>query len=173
MKTKAQKQTELKRAEKMLEGSKTMVFTDFSGVSAEDMRALRREMTKAGAALLVIKKRILGVLLKQKGIDFNPKNLNGAIGTVFAPTATDEIAGQVFQVFATRGGTDKKAKEANIKKILGAYDLSANKALDQAEILMLGRLPPRPVALAMLLGQLLAPIQSFMYILNEKSKRSS
>ncbi len=173
MKTKSQKQTELKRADEMLKGSKTLLFTDFRNVSSEDMRKLRREMKGIGAALLVIKKRLLDVLLKQKGIEYDTHALDGAVGTVFSPASAEEVAGSVYQVLASRGGTDKKLKEANIKKMLGGYDLVGKQPIDQKMILMLGQLPPRPVALAQLLGQILAPIQSLMYILNEKAKRSS
>jgi hypothetical protein len=38
------------------------------------------------------------------------------------------------------------------------------------DVVYIGKLPPREVVLAQLLGMLAAPIRSFLYILDEKSK---
>ena len=66
MKTKAQKENELKGAEALLKDSAALAFADFTKVSAEDLRRFRREVKTAGGDFLVIKKRLLNVLLKQK-----------------------------------------------------------------------------------------------------------
>jgi len=45
--------------------------------------------------------------------------------------------------------------------------------LEGAQVVRIGTLPPREVLLAQLLGVLAGPIRSFMYLLDEKAKRSS
>jgi ribosomal protein L10 len=46
-------------------------------------------------------------------------------------------------------------------------------SIEAAQIVYIGKLPPREVVLAQLLGMLSAPIRSFLYLLDEKGKRSS
>jgi hypothetical protein len=62
------------------------------------------------------------------------------------------------------------AKDIWIKKILAGYDIGNNVAIDAEQLIYIGKLPPREVVLAQLLGMLAAPIRSFLYILDEKSK---
>ncbi len=173
MKTKAQKTEELKKAAEMLKKSDVLLFTDFGKVSAEDLRKLRREVSGIGGSMLVIKKRLLNVLLKEKGFDYDVRQFGAAVGTVFASGGVETASGPVYKFFAALGGTDKEAKAAAIKKVLGGYDLKAKAPIDAATVVMIGQLPPREVLLGQLLGQLLAPLQSLMYLMNEKSKRSS
>jgi len=65
--TKAQKQEELKRAKVLLDKSQALIFTDFTKIPAESIRKLRIDLKNSGANFLVIKKRLLGLLLKEKG----------------------------------------------------------------------------------------------------------
>jgi ribosomal protein L10 len=44
--------------------------------------------------------------------------------------------------------------------------------LSAEEVLFVGQLPPREILLAQLLGMIAAPIKSFLYVLDQKSKRS-
>ena len=79
---------------------------------------------------------------------------------------------RVFKFFNGLGGADKEAKVAAMKKILGGYDLSSKQVVDAKTVVYYGQLPPREVALAQVLGMLVAPIRGFMHILNEKSKQA-
>lgn len=173
MKTKAQKGEELKDAEKLLKGSDALVFVDFNKVSAEDLRRLRREVRDAGNSMLVIKKRLLGVALKEKGIEFNPKQYSSAVGTIFSDKGLETASSSVYKFFNSLGGTDKELKSAAMKKILGGYDLKNKELADASKIMFYGQLPPREVALSMVLGMFIAPIKAFMYLMNEKSKKSA
>lgn len=163
MKTKSQKQTELNKGKKLLEKSQTLVFTDFTKLTAEELRRLRSELKKTGAEYLVIKKRLLGLILKEKGIDFDTKSHKVSMGTVFSEKDIENGLGTVVKFFS--GLEDGK------KKILGGFDVN-NKALLEAEkVLMIGNLPPKEIILAQLLGMIQAPISSLLYIFQERSKK--
>lgn len=170
MKTKAQKQADVKAAGEKLERSKTMVFTDFGRITAEDMRKLRREMQKTGAELSVVKKRLLNVLFKEKGVDYDARQFEGPVGTIFAAGGLDTVAGAVHKFFAGLGA-DAKAKQESLKKILGAYDLDAKAAVTRETVIMVGQLPPREVLLGQLFGTIAAPLSALMYILQQKSEQ--
>lgn len=170
MKTKAQKTEELAKARVLLEKSKALIFADFSKVTAEDIRKLRTELGKSGANFLVIKKRLLGLLLKEKGIAADLGQFKVSVGTIFAEGDIEKAAGPAYKFFSTLTPPDGAAKDVWVKHLLGGYDAATKAAVDAQQIIYIGKLPPREVLLAQLLGMLTAPIRSFMYVLDQKSK---
>jgi large subunit ribosomal protein L10 len=173
MKTKAQKQEELKKGKELLEKAKILVFTDFTKVKAEDLRRMRRELKKAGANFLVIKKRLLGLLLKEHGVNFDTKQFKLSIGTVFSGRDLEKISGPLYKFFSVLEVPEGMEKDLWLKHILGGYDLENNNLIDAAQIIAIGKLPPREVLLGQLLGVLAAPLRSLMYLLDQKAKRST
>jgi large subunit ribosomal protein L10 len=172
MKTKAQKQVELGEAKKLLEKSEGLIFADFTQVPAEDLRKFRRELTKIGGTFLVIKKRLLGLLFKEKGIDIDLKQYKTSIGTVFAENGLEGAAAPSFQFFKGLALPEGAPKDLWIKHLIGGYDMKAMMPVAAAQVMYIGSLPPREVLLAQLLGMLAAPIRSFLYVLDQKSKQS-
>lgn len=162
MKTKTQKQEELKNSEELLKKSDVLIFTDFSALTAEQMRRLRREFKAMGAELKVMKKRLLAVLFKEKGIGFDARGVEGSLGTVFSKNGVEHVSTTLFK-FLKELGFEKE-------KILGGYDVKAKSQIDAKTIMMIGQLPPREALLGQLLGMIAAPIRSFLYVLDQKSK---
>ncbi|KKU14492.1 MAG: hypothetical protein UX23_C0015G0011 [Parcubacteria group bacterium GW2011_GWB1_45_9] len=113
MKTKAQKEVEVSEAKELLKKSDALVFVDFNKVSAEDLRNLRREVRAAGNSMLVLKKRLLGVALKEKGIEFDSKQFAGSLGTVFSGQGLETASSAVYKFFSSLG-EDKEAKVGRI-----------------------------------------------------------
>lgn len=164
MKTKAQKAEQIEKGSDLLDKSQSMVFTDFSQLPAEKVRELRRQLNESGAKMFVIKKRLLNILMKQKGLDFDLSRFKFSVGTIFSPDGIDSSSSTVYKFF-------KELKEED-KKILGGYDLSKKQFVEPSEVLMLGSLPPREVLLAQVLSMFVAPLRGFMYVLDQKSKQS-
>src|SRR5579863_9774764 len=129
MKTRAQKSDELKKAKELLEKSRTLIFADFTKVTAEDIRALRTELRKVGANFLVIKKRLLGILLKEKGIPADLSQFKVSIGTIFSESDIEKAAGPAYKFFSTLAVPEGAAKDVWVKHLLGGYDANANTAL--------------------------------------------
>jgi ribosomal protein L10 len=126
MKTKAQKIEDVKKASALMAKSETMVFADFGRISAENLRKLRREMKASNASFSVVKKRLLNVAFKEQGIDYDARQFEAAVGTIFSAEAIDKIGGPLYKFFAGLG--DQKAKADNLKKLLGAYDVKGRQA---------------------------------------------
>ena len=171
MKTKAQKSEEMKRAKELLEKSNSLIFTDFTKVSAEDVRKLRNELKKSGARFLVVKKRLLGLILKEKGMDADLGRFKVSVGTIFSEGGVDHSAGPAYRFFSGLEVPEGGAKDMWIKKLLGGYDLGANAPIDATQVIRIGQLPPREVLLAQLLGVMVGPVRAFLYILSEKAKQ--
>lgn len=164
MLTKQQKAEQIKEARQSIKESKLLLFTDFTGTSVEEIKSLRRSLRELEAKYKVVKKRLLRVALTESGVDFNPEQFDSQIGTIFASRDISEIASPVYK-FA-------KGVEAKGFKILGAYDLENKAFIEGAMVKMIGQLPPREILLAQFVGMLAMPIKMFMYVLEQKSKKS-
>ena len=164
MKTKQQKQDELNTAADLLNKSKVLIFTDFGGVKANDINRLRKITNALGAKLFTTKKTLLNIALKKEGVEWEGLNGKTPVATVFSPLEVDKISSPVFKFFQ-----ELKLEKT---KILGGYDKESKTLLTKEEVLFIGNLPPKEVLLAQLLGMLAAPIRSFLYVMDEKSKQS-
>ncbi len=171
MKTKIQKTEELTRAKELLKKSHALVFTDFTKIPAEDVRKLRRELKKNDAQFLVIKKRLLSIALKEKGIDVDLASLKTSVGTVFSENDIEKAVAPTFKFFSSLEIPEGMPRDTWVKHLLGGYDMAKESTLDAAQIVFIGKLPPREVLLSQLLGALAGPIRSLLYVLDEKSKK--
>lgn len=171
MRTRAQKEESLKKAGELLEKSQALVFVDFTSVSTQALRNLRKELKTIGAKLFVLKKRILGLLLKEKGIGFDVSLHKLSLGAIFSESDPEKVSAPVFRFFSSLEVPEGGAKDKWVKHIIGGYDLKNKNAVPAEQIIFIGKLPPREVLLAQLLGMLAAPLRGFMYLLQEKSKQ--
>jgi large subunit ribosomal protein L10 len=166
MKTKAQKQEELKKGGDLLGKSQAVLLVDFAKVGTADLRALRKELKGAGNQLFIMKKRIMNLMLKEKGIAYSAKDMKTSVAAIFASNI-ETAAGAIYKFFKAL----EKEKKIEGEKILGGFDVAGNQPLDAARVIMIGKLPPREALLGQLLGMLAAPIRSFLYVLDQKSKQ--
>ncbi len=162
MLTKAQKISQIKEGKELLKGSDSLIFADFEGTKAEDLRVLRNVLREAGAKYQVIKKRLLGIVLKENGINFDTNQFDSQVGTIFVK---GEISGGAQPAY-------KFSKQNPKFKILGGLTLEQKEFIPKETIIAIGNLPSREVLLGQLLGVLSSPLRAFMYVLSEKSKRS-
>lgn len=172
MKSRAQKQKELEKGRDLLKKSSALVFVDFTKVPTEALRKLRKEIKAVGGNLLLIKKRLLGILLKEIGAGFDPKTNKFSLGTIFSEGDIEKISAPVYKFFASLDVPDGGAKDMWVKHIIDAYDVNAKAKVGAEQVIFIGKLPPREVLLAQLFGMLAAPLRSFMYLLQEKSKQT-
>ena len=160
MKTKQQKQNELESHLDRINQSKTIIFTDYTGVSAENITGFRKQLRESDSYFKVAKKRLLNLAFQKNNIDINPVGFDGQLGVVFSSKEIFEVASPVFE-FAK--------KNANLK-VLGGYDISGNVVLDFDYMKRLSLLPSREVLLGQLVGMVSAPLRMFMLTINERAK---
>ena len=172
MKTKSQKQEEIKKGEELLVGKDAVLLLDFLKVKTGDLKNLRKELKDAGNPLLVIKKRLLGVILKREGIEIKSGDAAVPVGAVFASNL-EAAAGSIFKFFKGLETAKKLSPQGAKAKMLGGYDLKTKDAISRETVLAIGQLPPREILLAQLLGMIAAPLKSLLYILKQKSEQPS
>jgi len=142
---------------------KTLIFTDYSGTSVNDLNSLRKSLDEVDSKFQVIKKRLLRVMFEQSKIDFNPETLEGQLGVVLSDKSMEELAGPVYG-FASKSKTFK---------ILGGFEMDEKKFMESEMVEMIGKLPSRDVLISQVVGAIAAPLRAFLYVLSEKSKQTS
>lgn len=161
MLTKEQKIKQVEEGLEEFKKSEVLIFTDFTGVSVNNLNSFRVSVRELGASFRVFRKRLLKIIFQNLKLDFNPEEFEGQTGVISSSKDLPEFAGIVY----------KFSKEHEDFKILGGFDLKQKKFIEGSEIEMIGRLPSREVLLAQLVGTIAAPIRSFLYILSEKAKK--
>jgi len=160
-KTKTQKNQVVEKGAKSLKESSNLIFADFGGTSAQDINSLRVSLRETGSRFEVIKKRLLDIILKNKGLDMDTKSFDGQVGTVFVTGEISDVAGRVFRF--------SKGKEKF--KILGGVDLEKGENLEADYVTRIGQLPSRDVLIGQVMGGMVAPLRAFMWILKERSSK--
>ena len=160
-KTKAQKQEAIKVGDREMKDTKFIVFADFSKVTNEELKAFRRLLRAINAKFTIVKKRLMGIILKNAGIEFNPKQFNGQMGTIFAKGDISDIAQVAY----------KFSKEKQNFKLLGGLDILKKALLPKETVVAIGRLPSREVLLGQLLGGITGPVRKLMFVLGEVAKK--
>ena len=138
-----------------LERSSIVVSTGYSGMNANQMVDLRRRMLQGGVEFVVIKNNLLSL----------------AADAAEVPQLKDIITGQTAialgyedPVTAAKAVTDA-ANAGGVLSINGAV-VSRGDALPPTEVSRLAALPPRPVLVAQLLGNMQSPLYGLMSVLN-------
>ncbi|MDP3729850.1 MAG: 50S ribosomal protein L10 [bacterium] len=166
MLTKIQKKSLIEEGGKRLQESETLVFAQFSGVSVESFKKLRRNLRAVGADVSVIKKRLLQIILQQAGVEFVTTNAKTQMATIFAKGDLSSVA-SIVHTFVKEIAKAKKGEFA----IVGAFDLKEKRFVDAPEFKAIATLPSREVLLAQIAMMLTVPLKQIMTILNEKSKQ--
>lgn len=162
MRTKSQKSKDIESGVQNLTTSETVIVTNFTGLSANDMNALRKKVKEISGRVQVMKKRLLKFVFENRGMQFDPKQFNGQVSVVFSPKDIGETAALVSAF---------KKEHKDKFEVLGGWNVSEKLFLEKELVEKIGNLPPRPILLGQLVGMIAAPIRSFLFVLNEQSKK--
>lgn len=153
MQTKQQKKEIVKELAEKIKSSKSIVFSDYKGLSVKDMTVLRKDLKKEGADFNVFKKTLMNIAFKEAGIDVDIKKLEGQVA--LAISSQDEVA--AAKIIA------KMAKANENIKMLGG--ILGTKELSCEEVKALAKLPSKEELLAKLVGSLNAPISGLVNVM--------
>ena len=129
------------------------IFTDYRGMTVEQITNLRNTLREKGAAYRVIKNRFAKLALEQMGMPDVGDQLIGPTAVVLAETDSGPIAKILFQA----------AKEAPVSVKGGIIN---GNVFTAEEVEAYSKLPSRDELIASLMGTMKAPIQNFVYVLN-------
>ena len=141
-------------AQQLGEASLT-VFTDFRGLSAQQMTGLRRQLRESGIRYQVAKNTMTRFALSSRGITDFDALLDGPIAIAYSQ-GDETVPPRVLQDFIRSNRSPLRLKGG----------LLGNRVLGPQELTMLATIPPKEVLVAQLAGGLKAPITGLVTVLN-------
>lgn len=167
MKTKQQKAKEIEQGKNLLEDAKSLVFVNFSNTPVKDITILKRLLDDSDSTYKVLKKRLLGLALKEKNIPVDINQFDSQLATIFSKKDISEPSGTVYKF--------SKGKEKEIPgfKMVGGFDLVGSKFFGADEIKKIGSLPSKEILITQFLYMLNTPARSLAFVLSEIAKTKS
>lgn len=151
---KQKKQSIVKDLEEKISQAKSVVFTNYFGVGANDINDLRKKFRESGSEYVVAKKTLLDVAFKNSKIEgVQAKELDGEVAAVFG--YEDEVAPAKL--------IDEFKKSHNSIEMVGG--VLENKFIDAAKVRELAKLPSKLELYARVVGSINAPISGFVNVL--------
>jgi large subunit ribosomal protein L10 len=157
-KTRAQKVLTVEELTKAFKKGKSAAFADYQGMTVDKITALRKRLHGAQVEYIVAKKTLLAKAAKEAGYDISFASMPGMLGAAFA--FEDEMA--PAKLIGDAG------KDAPIKLVGGIFE---GKAIDQASVIALSKLPSKPQLLGQLLSVLNGPTAAFVRLLNARREK--
>ena len=141
--------------------AKSMIFVNYCGITVAEDTALRKEFRENNVTYKVFKNRLLIKALAELGITgYDAKLLEGTTAVAFSE---DEVA--PAKVFC------KHSKE--IQKMEVKFGVVNGEIMDKAQVEALSKIPDKKTLIAMLLGQLQAPVSALARALNAISEKQA
>ena len=139
-----------------LERSSIAMTATYSGISVNQMIELRRAMKAGGVDFTIVKNTLLSLAADEARKPQLKEIVQGP--TAIALGYDDPVeAAKTLSEFARNGGTSLA--------VIGAV-MGDGAAMSSPEFTRLASLPPKPIILAMLLGQLQSPIVRLVTVMN-------
>lgn len=150
-----EKQLLLDEVKEQIKAHPSFVIMRYTGLSAIKAADLRRQVSKRGGSVGVMRKRILLKAAQAAGIELENIDLAGHIGLVYSKEEPAEIAKCVYQF-----GQDNDKAVA----IAGGY--IEGKVYQAEEVVMISQLPSKDEMRAQLLGLLEAPMAETLAVVD-------
>ncbi|SHH17373.1 LSU ribosomal protein L10P [Thermosyntropha lipolytica DSM 11003] len=149
-----EKQKIVKAIEEDIKESTLVVFTDFRGLTVEEMTNLRVKLRIPGVKYKVLKNTMIRFALRNLGHEDIAEQIEGPNAVLFSKDDPVTPAKVLFDFI-------KETKKLEVKGgILEGKLVTADKVKALAD------LPPREVLVAQVLGTMQAPIQGLVTVLN-------
>lgn len=154
-KLKSTKQAEITTLSEKLSRAKGVAVASYAGLTVKATEQLRRALKESNGELLVVKKTLLGLAMKQHELSDSLSNLDGSLIVAFS--YGDEVtAAKVMAEFIKK----------NVEVMSLAGGIVDGQVIDMAGVKMLASLPSRLELLAKMVGSLQSPIQGMVGVLH-------
>lgn len=137
-----------------IKAAKAAVFSDFGGLPARDIQALRRTLKTEGVTYKVVKLSLLKRAMRAAGLDVSGFNFKVPL-SVSLSDADETAAARVIQDFAK--------KNDKLKIVSGVLD---GRMLDASQVKALASLPTKQQLLGQLVGVISSPLRGLASVLS-------
>ncbi len=140
---------------KMISGSNDFIFTEYRGLTVEQITTLRHQLREKGVELHVIKNNFARLAFEELGFPNTVEPvLSGPTAVAFIKADSNDVAKILLDY----------AKEAPNLVVKGA--MVDHQFMDLKQIEAFSKLPGRSQLIAMLMSAMQAPAQNFVYVIN-------
>ena len=152
----AEKEAIVSEIQSSVDGAEYVFLTDYRGLSVEKMAALRDELRRAGACVMVVRNAFLGRAMDVLGWGGMESFLEGPTAIISGKGDLSEAA-KILKTFG-RANNLPPAKGGRLgEKVLSAEDVG-----------MIAALPSRGVLLSVFVGTVCAPMTQLAMVLQQK-----
>ncbi len=135
------------------EGVGSFIFTDYRGLTVEQVTELRAKLRAQNAEYHVIKNNLAKIAFKDLGKEGLDEYLVGPTAVAMAHDEAGPVAKTLIDF----------AKDTSVELKAGYFD---GAVFDQAGVVAFSKLPTRIELIAKLMGTMNAPVQNVAYVLN-------
>jgi large subunit ribosomal protein L10 len=140
-----QKEELVEAYQDLVEDSRGLIVTGYTGLTVNDAEVLRGKIRQAGGEFHIVKNSLIKLAMEQAGVSAPEGSFDGTTAVGFADADIPAVAKAMVEL----------AKDAGVLQIKGG--IVEGKVYGAAQIERLASLPPMPVVQAQLLGLLQAP----------------
>ena len=158
MLNKAQKNVIVKKLQDKFSRKEMAVFVSLQGVNVKDTQGIRRELQSKGGDLLVVKKTLLGLVLKELGINISTKDIQGTFALAFDYESQTQTVKTLANI----------AKQTNLKMIKAIWKASI---LEETQLKELAALPDINELYGRLIILLAMPIRNLLALLTHEQRK--
>ncbi len=141
------------RIKETLGAARDIIFTDYRGLTVEQITALRGRLRETDSAYKVVKNDYARIAMQQLGMPDASSMLTGPTALAFVGHDVGPVAKLILDFTKDSPLQIKGAIVGG--RLFGSRDVEA-----------LSRLPGRETLLAMLMGTIQAPLQNLVYVMN-------
>ena len=132
------------------------VTADYTGISVNEMNELRRQMRASGVEFTIIKNTLMNLAADAANRPLVKDIVQGPTAIAFGYADPLDVAKAI---------TDFVRTNRSVLAVKGAI-MGDGPVMSPAEVTRLASLPPKPRLIAIFLGQLQAPMQRLLSVLN-------
>ncbi|MDR2742075.1 MAG: 50S ribosomal protein L10 [Treponema sp.] len=139
--------------------SEDFIFTDYRGLTVEQITTLRKHLRAKGAQFKVVKNNFARIAFEQLAAPDVSAYLTGPTAVAIAPKDANEVAKQLFDF----------TKEAPVLSVKGG--LVGKAVYDAAQVEAFSRLPGKLELISMLMSVMNGPVRNLAAALNDVPAR--
>lgn len=143
--TKEKKSELVTKYKELVEESRALILTSYSGVTVKELEEVRRKIRELGGEFHIVKNTLFALVMDEAGYKFPEETY---VGTTAVGFAMDEVPGVAKAIVDLA----REVETVNLK--VGLLDQVVH---DRAQIEMLADLPPLPVLRSQMLSMIQTP----------------
>lgn len=151
--TREQKEQAISSMDQEIAAATSVVFVSFDALTIVDVNELRDKLFESGSRMRVMPKRLLRLVMQQRGLEFDPTTHTGQMAVIWG---SDAVApAKVLYEFA-------KSHE-NLQLLAGSLE---GETISLEQVKSLAQLPSKQELLGQLVGVLAGPMRGFASVLS-------